>query len=222
MIKFSKEELHAIREATARAESSTSGEIASAVIGESSDYAFQELVFSLFAGVLFFLTLIFFHSRVGELLEHYFWTTIGWQITAFYGLSTFIVIGLFYLAVNIPGVDRFIISSRIINKAVHRRALVHFMESGVYNTRDRTGILIFISLREHRVVLLADEGINSRIEQTAWDSIVTELIDSIRGKKSVQGLVSALESCGKLLSQHFPIKSDDTNELPDGLVFLEE
>ena len=123
---------------------------------------------------------------------------------------------------NIPGFDRFIVPKAVISRNVHRRALVHFTESGAVNTRDRTGILFFISLRERRVELIADEGINAKVEPSEWNGIINILIAEIKKGNAAEGLERAIMDCSGILEKHFPVKNDDINELPDGIVFLED
>ena len=220
--KLSPDDLKDIQNAAAEAESQTSGEIASAMILESSSYSFPEILFSLFGGVLFFLVSLFAYNPIETFIARLFWEPESWYVTASIGIITIVVIGLLFLITNIPGVDRMIVPAAVRKKKVHRRALVQFLESGVHNTRDRTGILLFISLREQRVEILADVGISALVTQDRWDEILSELTGQIQKGELKQGLITAITDCGKILSTHFSRKSDDTNELPDGLVILEE
>ena len=96
------------------------------------------------------------------------------------------------------------------------------MESGVYNTKDRTGILIFISILERRVELLADSGINEKIPQGKWQNIVDNIIQGIKEKNVTAHLIESINDCGDLLAQHFPIQPDDVNELSDEIDILEK
>ena len=96
------------------------------------------------------------------------------------------------------------------------------MESGVYNTKDRTGILIFISIMERRVELLADSGINELISPEKWQNIVNNIIKGIRQKEIADHLVESISECGNLLAEHFPIQTDDKNELTDDIEILEK
>jgi len=96
------------------------------------------------------------------------------------------------------------------------------VESGVYNTRDRTGILIFISLMEHQVILLADSGIDEKIEQKQWQQMVDHIIAGIKSGKIADHLCKSITDCGILLEQYFPIKEDDTNELANEIEELEK
>ena len=79
------------------------------------------------------------------------------------------------------------------------------------------GILILVSLLEHRVQVLADSGINARVAPGTWDKIVQIVLDGIRGKDLCRGLCEAIEQCGEILSKEFPVQPDDINELPNRL-----
>ena len=221
-LKFNKEEIERINKAAAHVESVSSGEVLTAVIKESSDYAFPELVFSLAGGFLYYLVSMFFHGGVERLIAQMFWNPQSWYVTAFFGATTLIVIGLLYLLANIPGFDRLIVPKSILARNVYRRAMLHFTESGTFNTRDRTGILFFISLREQMVEIIADKGINAKVEQADWDGVLSGILSSIKKGQAAEGLEEAVLECSRILEQHFPVKNDDINELPDGIVFLEE
>jgi len=218
---LTEEERKRIAAAVGKAEKNTSGEIATAVIRESSDYAVYELAASLGAGILWFLVLLLFYPRVEAAVSGLFWNAPAWYVTAFYGLSTLVVTGLVYFFSNLPVLDRRIVPKRIMHREVRSRALRHFTESGVYATRDHTGILIFVSLLERRVEILADSGLSEKIPQSDWDSIVGDLTDHIRRGELAEGLVRSVEACGTRLAKHFPIKKDDTNELSDSVDILE-
>lgn len=220
--KFNTEEIEGINRAAAHVESVSSGEVLTAVIKESSDYAFPELLFSVLGGFVYYTIAMFFHSGIESMVGNLFWNPQAWYVTAFLGASTLIVIGILYMFSNIPGFDRMIVPGVVIDRNVHRRALVHFTESGAVNTRDRTGVLFFISLRERRVEIIADEGINSKVDIGDWDGILKPLLAAIKAGKAAEGLEQAITECSVILEKYFPVKNDDTNELPDGIVFLED
>lgn len=220
-IKVNQENLKKISEAVKKAESKTSGEIATAFIRESDNYAFFELSFAVIMGFIYFSILMVFSNQLEQMIKGMFWDYNVGYLTAFIGFSTFFIIALFYLLSNIPVIDRLIIPKKQREKKVYERAIRHFMESGVYDTRDRTGILIFISLLEHRVELIADRGINEKIDQIEWDSIVQNIVSGIKRGDWEKHLADSILRCGDLLEKHFPIKSDDKNELRDDIVMLE-
>lgn len=92
-------------------------------------------------------------------------------------------------------------------------ALAEFYRLGMDKTRDRTGILLFIILVEKRFQILADTGINSKVEQETWDRIAAGLSDYFKNGAYLEGMVKTIQKMGEILARHFPKKADDTNEL---------
>ncbi|MBN1949351.1 MAG: TPM domain-containing protein [Candidatus Cloacimonetes bacterium] len=221
-IRFSEADRKLINAAVARAEEKTSGEIATAIIRESYDYAIYELILAVVTGFAYFLILLFFTSRLELWLQNLLWDYSVQYLLAFYGFSTFAVITAVYFLANLTFIDRIIVPARIRKRKVRERALRYFMEAGVNNTRDRSGILIFISLLERRVELLADSGINSRISPGLWQNFVDDITAGIRKNELVPALEKAVLDCGHLLAEYFPISADDVNELQDGITILEK
>ena len=220
--KLKQDDLKKISSAVKNAEKKTSGEIVTAIIKESYNYAIYELIFAVITGLIYFVIMMFFVGNIENWLQGIFWDYSIHHLVMFYGFSTFIVITILYFIGNISNVDRFIVAKKIMQKKVNERAIRHFMESGVYNTKDRTGILIFISILERRVELLADSGINEKIPQGKWQSIVDNIIKGIKKKNVTAHLIESINDCGDLLAQHFPIQPDDVNELSDEIDILEK
>ncbi len=220
-LKLSEADLEAIQQSVQEAEKHTNGEIALAAAPESSDYSFFELFVSVILGAVTFALLLPFYGQVVSLIDRQFWHVPSWYIPAFYGTVTFAVIALTFLFANIPAIDRLVVPRAARRKAVYERALRHFVESGVYGTRDHTGILIFISLLEHEVRIVADSGINAKIDQAEWDHIAALVASGLKNGNTAGALSAAVTKCGKLLADHFPAKTENPNELSDGLVLLE-
>ena len=220
--KFNKEEIKKINEAAARVEKVSSGEVLTAVIRESSNYAFPELLFSLIGGFVYYTIAMLFYGGIADFVTTLFWNPREWYVTAFFGATTLLVIGILYILANLPGFDRLIVPKAVISRNVHRRAMLHFAESGAVHTRERTGILFFISLREKRVEIIADEGINEKAGAEAWDVILAELLGAIKAGEAAEGLEKAVSDCAEILEKYFPARKDNINELPDGIVFLED
>jgi len=221
-MKLSKDDMKKIGSAVKKAESKTSGEIATAMIKESYNYAIYELIFAVIIGFLYFVIIMFFTGSIEQWLQEKFWDYSVNYLIMFYGFSTFIVIMLFYFIGNISSIDRLIVPKKIRQQKVQERSIRYFMESGVYNTKDRTGILIFISIMEHRVELLADSGINEKIPKEKWQNIVDNILAGIKQKQIAKHLIESIDECGDLLAEHFPIKDDDKNELTDDIEILEK
>ena len=220
-MKLSQEELLEIKNAVSAAEGETAGEIATAFIKESDDYAVYELLFALFCGFLYLMGIMFFESSIEQTIKGMFWDYSIRHLLVFYSFSPFLVIGLFYFLANFPIIDRLVVPKSVMKRKVNQRAVRHFLEAGVYNTKDRTGILIFISQLEHRVELVADKGIAKNIPQEKWDSIVNHIIAGIKTKRLVPHLTEAIAQCGQLLAVHYPVQPDDVNELNDNIAILE-
>ena len=110
-----------------------------------------------------------------------------------------------------------------IDHHVHQRATAAFVENEVFHTRERTGVLIFLSLFERRVVVLGDSGINARVQQHEWDAVVAEIVQGMRSGAPGKALAGAIRRCGDLLARHgVAVRADDTDELPDELRMKEE
>jgi putative membrane protein len=111
-----------------------------------------------------------------------------------------------------------LINQKHLNHSTRRKAESAFLEEEVFNTRHRTGIMIFISFFEREVIVMADRGISKVVDQKLWDNIVADLVKQIRLGKIVEGLEGAIKRCGELLLEKgFTITQDDVNELRDDL-----
>jgi putative membrane protein len=124
--------------------------------------------------------------------------------------------------ISAPGwILRRMVPEPVMADAVHRRAELAFLENNVHRTRDQSGVLIFVSALEHRVEILADEGIHQRVGVEGWKKYVQVVVSGIRDGKAGDGIVNAIEGIGAELKQHFPPRDDDTNELNDAAVLTQ-
>jgi putative membrane protein len=103
-------------------------------------------------------------------------------------------------------------------QAVHDKVRLLFLELGVTETRDRSGVIIFLSELERRVEILGDRGIYEYLGESAWKTLVSELTSAIRGGTAFDGLRNILEKLGEQLIAKFPARADDINELPNAVV----
>jgi putative membrane protein len=115
-------------------------------------------------------------------------------------------------------IKRFVAAKDRITEAVHTLALASFSQHGLHYTRDHTGILILVSLLEHRVEVLADRGINAKVEAGTWQEVVNDLTAGLKSGQACDGFCKAITRCGEILATHFPRQSDDKDELPNRLV----
>ena len=90
-----------------------------------------------------------------------------------------------------------------------------FFAQRLHLTRARTGVLIFVSVAEHYVEIIADEGINARVPPGTWDKAVADFVEQVRAGRVTDGFLSVVEVVGARLAEHFPRPLDDRDELPN-------
>lgn len=206
---FSESDLDAIRRATHEAEQRTSGEIVPVVVGQCDEYEGAVWKAATLGAVFAALAAGLVHAATGFWGSGILWLTVPTAGGA----------GLFaMIAFSGAAIRRALTPCSTLDLRVERRARQAFLEEEVFATRDRTGILIFMALFEHRVVVLGDEGINRVVDQGEWDNIVEHLVQGIRIGSPGPALVAAIGECGRLLELHgVEIKPDDSDELRNGL-----
>ncbi len=104
------------------------------------------------------------------------------------------------------------------NDNIRSLAEKEFYRLNMHQTRDKTGILLFFLLGERQFYILADAGINEKVDQSVWDEASKEIQKYFRNGYFSKGIISGIEKVGKILSDHFPIKPDDVNELTNKVV----
>ena len=102
----------------------------------------------------------------------------------------------------------------------HRQAMEQFLARNLHTTKERTGVLIFVSAAEHYAEVIADEGIYKKVPPEVWDEAVAGLSADIAKGKVSDGFVTAIKLCGGVLAKHFPPGLHDENELPNHLIVL--
>ena len=126
---------------------------------------------------------------------------------------------VFYFSISkISFLQRLFVYAKEKEEEVSEGAMAAFYESGLYRTRDETGVLIFISVFERKVWVLADRGINDKVDPHEWEHIVGDLGKGIKAKRQCEAIVEAIGKIGKLLQDRFPRKDDDTDELSNIIV----
>lgn len=99
--------------------------------------------------------------------------------------------------------------------SIEEMARQEFRDLGMAKTKDKTGILIFLLMEEKKFYIFADEGIYAKVETSAWDKIAEDMSSQFSKKNFQQGIIKGVEEVGRVLSQFFPRKADDINELPN-------
>lgn len=104
--------------------------------------------------------------------------------------------------------------------AAYRAATEQFKIRGLTRKKERTGILIFVSLAERYARVIADEGISARVPQSQWQVAIDELIKHMREGRIGDGFVAAVDVCGKELSKNFPPTGTSGDDLPDRIFLI--
>jgi putative membrane protein len=196
--------------AVKEAEKLTSGEIVPMVVSASYRYPMANVIGAVALALPISLILT---PLVGGRL----W--VGTQnMWLFLGFLTLLFVVFHEIVKRTYWLKRWFISQREMDEEVEEAALTGFYKEGLYRTRDETGILVFISVFEHKVWILADRGINQKVDEGQWADIVKIIVDGIKHRHAAESICEAVAKIGDLLKKHFPIKPDDTDELKNLVV----
>ena len=101
---------------------------------------------------------------------------------------------------------------------VRNRAVTCFKVGAERRTHGRTGILIYLSMREHRAEIVADQAIAAKVAPEVWGEAMAAMLAEIKRGRVAEGMIAAVERVGVVLAEHFPRAENDVNELPDRLI----
>ena len=231
-LKFTPEDLSAIEAAVRAAEARTTGEIYCVLAEESSDYHATPLAWAAGVALLAPAILLLFGVQVTAPDMRLFggWTAdqvedIGEATARAALIGTLFLQGLLFLAtlflVAIPPVRRALTPRGMKRERVLQRAEEQFLSKNLHATRERTGVLIYVSLAERMAELIADETIHQHVEDGTWDKPMAALVEGLKRGDVAAGFSRAIGLCADILAERFPARSgDNPNELPDALVVL--
>jgi putative membrane protein len=150
------------------------------------------------------------------------WLLVATTAMPVYRILSLQLVGFLILAavLCVPSI-RVMLLPRAIRRAVaHRVAMEQFAMRGIASKKDRSGILIFVSLAERYARIIADERIVARVPQTEWQRAIDTLVAHMRDGRIADGFVSAIELCGDHLAAHFPPTEATRNELPNRIYLI--
>lgn len=163
----------------------------------------------------------------------------GWRLAALFAGLALLGVGVFappvsvavlllaqvaaaalgHLLARLARVRRLFVTEAAMQEAAERRASATFARHGLHRTRDGTGILLLVALFEHRVVVLADEGVNRRLDpDESWQDVVELALAGIRRGEPISGLEAAVARCGEILAHPLPAGADLRDEIAQALV----
>jgi putative membrane protein len=193
---------HRIARAIAQAEHRTSGELVAGVAKSAGDYRRVPLLWPALAALLLPAILLTVEPGMPA------WTLYLVQAAVFLVLA---------LLAQLP-VGMALVPDAIKQRRAGQLAREQFFERGLHLTRGRTGVLIFVSVAEHYVEILADGGIDALVPPGTWDKAVADFVERVRAGRIAEGFVAAIEVVGARLAEHFPRAPDDPDELPNHLI----
>ncbi len=211
-----------ITAAVSEAESHSAGEIVTIITERSANYAETPLAW---AAVAAFLTLggvalypAWFRGWVDVLAGGWNHDFAAGELLGALALFVLIKFLAVYLILQWMPLRGWFTPGRIKRERVQHRAIAYFKVGAERRTTGRTGVLIYLSMLEHRAEIVADQAINSKISGEEWGAAMAALIAHVKDGRVADGMVEAIHQVGAVLRRHFPRDSLDQNELPDRLI----
>lgn len=148
-------------------------------------------------------------------------TAYGWQLLSHFVLVQGLCFAGAFALLSIPAVRRALTPRAVKRARAHRAALQHFHARGLHQTRDRTGVLIFVVEQDHQIEIIADVGIHAKTPPEAWGEATAALASGLKQGQAAEGFEAAIGLCGGMLAMHFPPRPNDMDELPNRIVVIE-
>lgn len=98
-------------------------------------------------------------------------------------------------------------------------AISTFNKLKMYKTELRNGVLFYLSINDRKFAIIGDKGINEKVPTNFWDEIYTNIRNFFSKGQYLEGLSWAIEEAGRQLKTHFPLQSDDENELSNEISY---
>ncbi|HEX4408979.1 MAG TPA: TPM domain-containing protein [Xanthobacteraceae bacterium] len=200
---FTKEDHEAVSAAIRDAEQKTSGQIVCVLAHSSSNYSYVPILWASVLALLAPWPLIYFTQ---------------WSVQRIFlvQLIVFIAVGVLFSLLPL----RFLFVPRAVQRArAHRAAVEQFVVRGITRTKNRTGVLIFVSLAEHYARIIADDGIAAKVNNSEWQNAIDALTAHMRDGRIAAGFIAAIGRCGNVLAEHAPPDASG-NQLPDRLYVM--
>ena len=129
--------------------------------------------------------------------------------------------GILGFTLTRPPIAVAITPGAVKTRRVARLARATFLECGLAGVERRNGVLLFVSLAEHRVEVIADSGVHARVDAGAWQEVVDAFTAAIRGGDVADGFIVALDRLAAILERPYPRAASDRNEIADRLVEID-
>jgi putative membrane protein len=200
---LSKTDKERIAAAIRQAELKSSGELVTVIAATADTYRYIQLLWPALIALALPVILVTFAPAL----------PVIWVVVAQLGLFLFL-----QLILLIPSVKMLAIPNSVKRRRAGRLARDQFFEQGLHLTRGRTGVMIFVSVAEHYVEIIADEGINTKVPPGTWDNAVESFVADVRAGRIADGFLAVIKIVGDQLAEHFPRSGEDMDELPNRLI----
>jgi putative membrane protein len=224
MVGFTPEDRARVSAAVAAAERGSNGEIVTIVAEKSDSYHDVGLHYAVLAMLLVPASIALLPQTVVNRMLGLF---TRWDDTVTRGalmVALFVALALSFLLVRyllaLPRLRMALTPGATKARRVRRRAVELFRAAAERRTTGRTGVLLYLSLLEHRAEIVADEAIHARVAPETWGDAMAALLGEVKAGHPSDGMVRAIEMIGAVLAEHFPVSAGDSNELPDRLITL--
>ena len=201
---ISKEDHERIANAIHSAEATTSGEIV-CVLAQTSC---RETALPILIAAIFALILPWFFTAFSTMTVH---RILSIQVLAFLALLVILCL---------PRIRVALMPRKARRAVAHRVAMEQFTSRGVGRKNDGSGILIFVSLAERYVRIIASDAIAARVPQSQWQAAVDALVSHMRNDRIADGFITAINMSGNELARHFPRTATSKHALPDRLYLI--
>ena len=222
MAYLSAEEHKLVSDAVGEAEATTSGEIVTVLADRSDGYSD---VIHVYCAAIAFTMMSLFAAFPAPFLNFWDWIIGGWGQSWSRGelASMTIVLGLLAYVAGLlifmwEPLKFALLPGPVKSARVHAQAIKHFKVGAEGRTTGHTSVLIYLSMREHRAEIVADESIASKVSADVWGVAMVDMLGEIKRGRVAEGMACGVRDVGIVLAEHFPRGEDDENELPDRLI----
>ncbi|WP_263831989.1 TPM domain-containing protein [Sulfurospirillum oryzae] len=184
-------------------EKKTSSELVAVVTQKSGDYLYISLLITSLISLFIPFGLLFFAPDMEAK------TIFEAQLLGFM---------LLLLLFNVPKVLFYLLPKSVFVKAAKLKAYETFRILGLQKTSNYQAVMIFVSLYEKYIEIVADSAISAKIDNALWQKTIDAFVENVKNDKFEEGYLQAINEVGAILTQHFPIEKHDKNELPDRLI----
>lgn len=223
IIRIDEAGIRKVTDAVTAAEARSDAEIATIVAARSDNYNDVPLIWAALVALLALAVYAAFPEFYIGLLDRasggwHAWTMREWMTVLVFAttikfLATRYIVGWWPLRMALT-------PARTKTRRVRARAVALFKASTENRTASRTGVLVYLSLDEHRAEIIADSAIVAKVSPDAWGAAMALLIEGCKADCASDGMAAAVGAIGDVLAEHFPRTGTDPDEMPNRMIHL--